>query len=91
VGYGSENSSLLVEAEPQSPRNRRGGLVLVREPSYWLPLVRRRAWNLVRHRVGCAWWRCAKAKFAYGAVSSLFAQRCILPCNILLQWGVVAL
>lgn len=33
VGYGSDNS-LLVEAEPQSPRNRRVDIVLVREPSY---------------------------------------------------------
>lgn len=33
VGYGSENS-LLVEAEPQSPRNRRVDIVLVREPVY---------------------------------------------------------
>ncbi len=33
VGYGSDNS-LLVEAEPQSPRNRRVDIVLVREPVY---------------------------------------------------------
>lgn len=33
VGYGSDNS-LLVEAEPQSPRNRRVDIVLVREPAY---------------------------------------------------------
>ncbi len=34
VGYGSDNNSLLVEAEPQSPRNRRVDIVLVREPVY---------------------------------------------------------
>lgn len=33
VGHGSDNS-LLVEAEPQSPRNRRVDIVLVREPVY---------------------------------------------------------
>ena len=34
VGYGSDHNSLLVEAEPQSPRNRRVDIVLVREPVY---------------------------------------------------------
>lgn len=33
VGYGSDNS-LLVEADPQSPRNRRVDIVLVRAPQY---------------------------------------------------------